>query len=109
DDWRRATSDDEKTRPRAAIVTDAIRYNLVTRFTSLVAVEERIANTTGLAPQRADVATELPHGWTMEKVFGPAPATGTSDLFLETLAFALLAAGAALRLLSRSRLVRVRS
>jgi Ca-activated chloride channel family protein len=107
-DWRRATSDDEKTRLRAAIVADAIRYNLVTRFTSLVAVEERIANTTGLAPQRADVATELPHGWTMEKVFG-VPATGTADLFLQTLAFALLAAGAVLRLVSGSRLVRVRS
>jgi Ca-activated chloride channel family protein len=107
DDWRRATSDEEKGRLRAGIVADAIRYNLVTRFTSLVAVEERIANTTGLAPQRADVATELPHGWTMEKVFGPAPATGTADLFLQTLALVLLAAGAALRLMARP--VRVRS
>jgi Ca-activated chloride channel family protein len=105
DDWRRAASDEERSRLRDGIVAHAIRYNLVTRFTSLVAVEDRIANTTGLAPQRAEVATELPHGWTMEKVFGPA--TGTADLFLQTLALVLLGSGAALRLLARP--IRVRS
>jgi hypothetical protein len=73
------------------VIAHAIRYHLVTRFTSLVAVEEVVVNSSGQSAT-APVPSELPAGWQMEKVFG-APATGTADAFLETLGIALLLFG----------------
>ena len=84
---------------RASVIAHAIRYRLVTRFTSLIAVEEVVANASGQSSTVA-VPTELPAGWQMEKVFG-APATGTADAFLETLGVALLFAGLILLFLVR--------
>ena len=76
---------------RQSVIDHAIRYHLVTRFTSLVAVEEVVVNPGGES-SKAPVPSELPAGWQMEKVFG-APATGTADAFLETLGIALLLLG----------------
>jgi Ca-activated chloride channel family protein len=76
---------------RASVIAHAIRYRLVTRFTSLVAVEEVVANPSGKSKTLA-VPTELPEGWKMDKVFG-APTTGTADSFLEALGAMLLAVG----------------
>jgi Ca-activated chloride channel family protein len=87
DRWRTA-EEKERDGIRSAIVADAIRYRLVTRFTSLVAVEEVVANPGG-QQQTAAVPTELPHGWQLDKVFS-APATGTADEFLEALGVVLL-------------------
>jgi hypothetical protein len=90
DHWRQS---DEKGQAeiRSSVITHAIRYRLVTRFTSLVAVEEVVANPGGQSNKVA-VPTELPSGWQMDKVFG-APATGTADEFLETLGLTLLIVG----------------
>lgn len=87
DHWRRS-EEGEREGIRSGIIADAIRYNLVTRFTSLVAVEEVVANPGG---EQAAVAvpTELPEGWQLDKVFG-APATGTADDFLAALGLALV-------------------
>ena len=87
DRWRAA---DESARDgiRAGIIAHAIRYRLVTRFTSLVAVEEVIANVGGESRTVA-VPAELPAGMQLERVFG-APATGTADAFLEMLGVVLL-------------------
>ena len=87
DQWR-LSDEDARAGIRATLIAHAIRYRLVTRFTSLVAVEEIVANTSG-ASTTVPVATELPAGMQMEKVFG-APATGTADAFLEALGVALL-------------------
>jgi Ca-activated chloride channel family protein len=87
DQWR-LSDEDARAGIRATLIAHAIRYRLVTRFTSLVAVEEIVANPGG-APTTVPVATELPAGMQMEKVFG-APATGTADAFLEALGVALL-------------------
>ncbi len=81
------------------MIAHAIRYRLVTRFTSLVAVEEVVANTGG-ASATVPVPTELPAGMQLDKVFG-APATGTADAFLEALGVVLLLVGYALWLLTR--------
>jgi len=97
DHWREA-NESERAKIRATVIEHAIRYRLVTRFTSLVAVEEIVSNASGQSRTVA-VPTELPAGWDMEKVFGP-PATGTADAFLETLGIALLAAGIMLLLLT---------
>lgn len=100
DRWRTA-EEGQRDSIRSAIVADAIRYRLVTRFTSLVAVEEVIANPGG-QQHTAAVPTELPHGWQLDKVFG-APATGTAEEFLEALGIVLLlSSGTLLWLLRRS-------
>jgi Ca-activated chloride channel homolog len=98
DHWRRA-EEEGRGEIRGSIVAHAIRYRLVTRFTSLVAVEEVVANAGG-DNKTVTVPTELPAGMQMEKVFG-APATGTADEFFEALGFALLLAGMALFYLRR--------
>jgi hypothetical protein len=90
DRWRES-GEDEQAEIRATVIAHAIRYRLVTRFTSLVAVEEVVVNAGGQSTTAA-VPTELPAGWQMEKVFG-APATGTADSFLENLGAAFLLAG----------------
>jgi len=98
DQWRHSDENGQK-EIRDSVIAHAIRYRLVTRFTSLVAVEQIVANAGGQSNPVA-VPTELPSGWQMEKVFG-APATGTADAFLETLGVTLLFAGLALLLLLR--------
>ena len=91
DHWRQ-TDQTGQSEIRQSIITHAIRYHLVTKFTSLVAVEQVIVNPSGeykktLAP------TELPEGMQMDQVFG-APATGTTDSFFEALGITLLGMGA---------------
>ncbi len=93
DRWRQA-DENQRAEIRSAIIAHAIRYRLVTKFTSLVAVEQVIVNPGGQS-NTALVPTELPAGWQMDKVFG-APATGTTDSFFEALGLALLLAGFAL-------------
>ncbi len=98
DHWR-LSDEDARAEIRAALIAHAIRYRLVTRFTSLVAVEEIVANASG-ASTTVPVAAELPAGMQLEKVFG-APATGTADAFLEALGVALLLLSLVLWLLAR--------
>jgi Ca-activated chloride channel family protein len=90
DRWREADPI-AQTQIREDVIAHAIRYHLVTRFTSLVAVEQVVVNSSGQSAT-APVPSELPAGWQMEKVFG-APATGTADAFLESLGIALLLFG----------------
>jgi len=87
DRWR-VSEEDARPEIRSTLIAHAIQYRLVTRFTSLVAVEEIVANTSGQSTTVA-VPTELPAGMQMDKVFG-APATGTVDAFLEALGLVLL-------------------
>lgn len=100
DGWR-ASDESNRDEIRKSVIAHAIQYNLVTRLTSLVAVEEVVVNPNAQS-STVPVPTELPAGMQMDKVFG-APATGTADAFLESLGLALLAAGAALLWLLRRR------
>jgi Ca-activated chloride channel family protein len=101
DDWRHATDENRQKEIRSAIIAHAIQYRLVTRFTSLVAVEEVVVNPGGNS-NTVPAPTELPAGWSMDAVFGP-PATGTTDDFLQALGIGLLIAGAALWYAARRR------
>jgi Ca-activated chloride channel family protein len=98
DRWR-LSGGDSRTNLRTELISHAIRYRLVTRFTSLVAVEEVVANPGGES-NTAAVPTQLPAGWQIDKVFG-APATGTADDFLEVLGVALLLGSLVLLQISR--------
>lgn len=100
--WREAAGEEQRAEWRSRIVADAIRYNIVTRFTSLVAVEQKVVNPGGEA-RTAAVPTEMPAGWQMDKVFGANPAGGTADLFLEALGATLLALGLAVVAAGRRR------
>ena len=71
----------------------------MTRFTSLLAVEEIVANMGGESRTVA-VPAELPAGMQLDKVFG-APATGTADAFLEALGIVLLFTGILLSIVLR--------
>jgi Ca-activated chloride channel family protein len=87
DRWR-LSEEDARENVSASLIAHAIHYRLVTRFTSLVAVEEVITNVGGESTTVA-VPTALPAGMQLDKVFG-APATGTADGFLEALGMMLL-------------------
>jgi len=54
----------------------AMQHNLLTRVTSLVAVDKTPSRPDGVALTRADVPLNLPAGWDFDKVFGEHPATG---------------------------------
>jgi hypothetical protein len=100
DRWRLA-DEDARAAIRASLIAHAIQYRLVTRFTSLVAVEEVVSNAGGES-RTVPVPTELPAGMQMEKVFG-APATGTADAFLEMLGVVLLMMSLALWRITRRK------
>lgn len=55
---------------RRAAIQHALAYELVSPYTSLVAVDEKKVRPTGERLDTAAVATNLPHGWEYDKVFG---------------------------------------
>ncbi len=58
-----------------AILALALEHHLVSRLTSLVAVDDVISRKPGAPLTRADIPLNLPAGWDFEKVFGDRPAT----------------------------------
>ena len=54
----------------------ALQHNLLTRVTSLVAVDKTPSRPEGAPLTRADMPLNLPAGWDFDKVFGERPATG---------------------------------
>lgn len=55
---------------RAAAVAHALAYDLVSGYTSLVAVDEAIARSQDQALHRGEVPRDLPEGWVYDEVFG---------------------------------------
>jgi Ca-activated chloride channel family protein len=81
----------DKTAVRAQALALALEHRLVTRYTSLVAIDEAVARPQETPLDRQEVARDLPAGWDAGKVFGsqeeadtaPAPApTGMRSLAL---------------------------
>jgi Ca-activated chloride channel family protein len=88
---------------RAAVVDLALTHHLVTKYTSLVAIDRAPARPDAAALKSAALPTNLPDGWTYAAVFGELPQGATDarfNLLLGTLLFAaaLLAFGARRRL-----------
>jgi Ca-activated chloride channel family protein len=63
---RKATPEDTDKR----ILALGLDHQLVTRLTSLVAVEKTPSRPDGVKLTRADLPLNLPHGWDFDKVFG---------------------------------------
>ena len=62
---------------RAAVVALGLEHHLVTRYTSLVAVEVTPGRPTGAGLPSLAVPASLPRGWSYEAVFGELPQGGT--------------------------------
>jgi Ca-activated chloride channel family protein len=60
---------------RAAALSHALAYDLVSSYTSLVAVDETIARTQDQTLHTAEIERNLPDGWVYEKVFGESAGT----------------------------------
>jgi Ca-activated chloride channel family protein len=74
---------------REAVVALALEHHVVSRFTSLVAVDKTPARTAEAMLKSASIATNLPEGWTYEGVFGELP-RGATSLRFDLLAGSLL-------------------
>ena len=70
--WR--GTDAETVRKQAT--QHALVYELVSAYTSLVAVDEHVTRPPDQPQQTVQVPTNLPHGWSYEKVFGPTGEKG---------------------------------
>ena len=91
---------------RAEIVKVALAHHLVSRHTSLVAVDVTPSMPAGVEAVRTAIPGNLPHGQEYEAIFGGLPQTATPSAWHLAIAFAALLAG--LLLLSCSRVAAVR-
>jgi len=57
---------------RAKALEVALRHGLVSRYTSLVAIDDVIARPEGAGMESVEIARNLPAGWSYEHVFGEA-------------------------------------
>lgn len=62
---------------RRSVIEVAMRHHLVTRHTSLVAVDVTPSRPEGAALKKGSVPANLPRGWRYEKVFGALPQTAS--------------------------------
>ena len=58
---------------RQAVTATALLHRVVSRYTSLIAVENRVARPVDEPLFSRDIARNLPDGWNFEKLFGAAP------------------------------------
>ncbi len=56
-----------------AILALALEHHLVSRLTSLVAIDQEVSRAPGQPLARSDIPLNLPAGWDFDKVFGPRP------------------------------------
>lgn len=74
--WRGA----DPARVREAATAHALAYDLVSSYTSLVAVDEAVVRSPEGTLASVQMPTNLPQGWDYEKVFGPAGDGGGTAL-----------------------------
>ena len=90
-DAARRGADPEETRKR--IVETAIEHHIVSKHTSLVAVDKTPVRPTGTPLSKDQVPNLMPHGQSAKAIFGfPATATPAAALRLQAAVFLVLAA-----------------
>jgi Ca-activated chloride channel family protein len=87
---------------RKGVVALGLEHHLVTKHTSLVAVDVTPTRPGDEALQTGAVPTNLPHGWTYEAVFGQLPQTATPAPLHALFALLALLAAVALWMADRS-------
>ena len=83
----------ERDAARAGIVDVALQHHLVSRFTSLVAVDVTPSAPPGTTAMTKAVPTELPAGWSHQHVVGTLPQGATAAELLMLLGFLALVTG----------------
>jgi Ca-activated chloride channel family protein len=96
DAQRRGVADDEI---RAQVLPLALEYQIVSPYTSLVAVEQQVARAPGMPMEKAQLAATIPHGSAMTLSSAPATATGVQRQLLLGLTLLVLGAFARARAL----------
>jgi len=88
---------------RQGVVALGLEHHLVTKHTSLVAVDVTPSRPGDADLRTGAVPTNLPHGWSYEAVFGELPQTATAAPLHALIALLAFLAAAALRMADRSR------
>ncbi|MCB1954514.1 MAG: marine proteobacterial sortase target protein [Rhodocyclaceae bacterium] len=88
---------------RAEVLPLALEHQLVTRYTSFVAVDKTPVRPAGAPLAEGQVPTHMPHGWSQAAVFGELPRGATDSRWLMLTGFAALALAGALLGLARRR------
>ena len=68
-----------KERVREAVTEVALKHGLVSKYTSLVAVDVTPSRPEAQALRKSAIPSNLPNGWKYEKVFGALPRTATDS------------------------------
>lgn len=92
-DYIRAGTPEQRQAIREQVIATALRHQLISKFTSRVAVEERVTTNTNGVLETVKVKVPLPRGWDPSKF----NATATHDTLLLLTGLALLAAGMSVR------------
>ena len=85
-------------RVRSEVIALGLRHHLVSKFTSLVAVDVTPSVPAGVTPAPRRLPVNLPAGWSYERVFGALPGTATPAPLWRLLGWMALFGAAGLRL-----------
>ncbi len=88
---------------KTAIITTALDHHLVSKYTSLVAVDVTPSRPIDAALKTNSVPTNLPQGWNHEAVFGQLPKTATPAELNMLIGLCLLIAASGLFLQAKRR------
>ncbi len=88
---------------RREVTELGIRHHLVSKYTSLVAVDLTPTAPAGETPNTRPLPVNLPAGWSHEKIFGTLPGTATPAPLLQWLGALALTSAALLRLFAPRR------
>ncbi len=81
----------DKDEVRKTVLATALAHHLVSQYTSLVAVEQKVSRPADKNLATGHLKTNLPKGWRYEKVFGGRAKTATPSELWMILGFLLLA------------------
>ena len=88
-----AGNGNEEDAARKLIIDTAMKYHLVSKYTSLVAIDVTPARISDEILKTQNIPINLPAGWVYEKVFGQLPMTATMAELHVVIGFILLFAG----------------
>ena len=86
DDMRRAQSEEERDALREQIVSTALSLNLISKYTSLVAVDMAPGRPAGVPMAEGQVPTNLPAGWDRDAIEGAPKAPDAMPTLQKTMA-----------------------
>ncbi|MCK5070836.1 MAG: hypothetical protein KAR01_09840, partial [Desulfocapsa sp.] len=88
---------------RTEVLKTALTHHLVSKYTSLVAVEKQISRPSEEDLAQSTLKTNLPHGWQAKQIFGGTAQTATPAQLKIVMGCLMLLAAFLLQLRSRRR------